>query len=69
MKNPSIKKILSEKLPTAILLILVAAAIGFIGSSDYENELNSEHMYCEMVKEGTWQDFNHNYKEICNKNS
>jgi len=54
-------------LPVVLLTCLIVTGLYFIGTSDYEDELNSEKMYCDMVKEGTWKDFNRNYNEICKK--
>lgn len=60
-------KIMIEKLPIFLLVCFIIGFIWLIMTSDYEDELNSNEMYCAMVKDGTWQDFNHNYEVLCKK--
>ena len=61
----SIKQVSLNVLPQVILTVLIIAGLWYLGTSDYEDELHSEKMYCEMVKSGNWKDFNHNYDDIC----
>lgn len=37
-----------------VLGVCFAMLFGLVGSYDYENELASQSLYCDMVAEGTW---------------
>ena len=41
-----------------VLGICFAMLIGLIGSYDYEAELASQSLYCDMTTEGSWPLFN-----------
>lgn len=45
----------------AALLILVLV----ISGGSFEDELREQLLYCEMVGDGTWGDYNGNYESIC----
>ena len=38
--------------------ILVVGLVGTAGNEDYEEAKRSKELYCKMVAEGTWPDFN-----------
>ena len=51
-------------------IIVSAALIGLLifslgHSSGYDNAKESQQMYCKMVTEGTWPDYNQNFERIC----
>lgn len=46
-------------------VVLVIAALGYAGNSDYEAAKAEQDIYCEMVASKAWPDYNNNYKEIC----
>jgi len=43
------------------LLVLVC----IVSSMDYNDQLASQELYCEMVRSGAWPDFKGLYDEIC----
>jgi hypothetical protein len=44
----------------AVLGVLITLAA--VVNSDYEEELMQAEMYCDMVKEKVWPDYDHNIK-------
>lgn len=44
--------------------VILAALIG-VGSMDFEDQLQQQDLYCEMVSSGAWGDYNANYNELC----
>lgn len=43
-----------------ITIILLAAALGVVGTLSYEDAVNDENNYCSMVNDGYWP----NYKNL-----
>jgi hypothetical protein len=41
-------------LKTIYIIAILMAALGIVGAIDYEEALNDELHYCEMVKSGAW---------------
>lgn len=48
-------------------VLAVVAALGVVGSFDYEDAQNQEMLYCDNVKAGTWPDYEGTYDEVCAK--
>lgn len=50
-------------------LIAGAAMIGFLiftlGHASYEDAKEERDIYCKMVAEKTWPDYNQNFERIC----
>lgn len=44
--------------------VILASLIG-VGSMDFEDQLQQQDLYCEMVSSGAWGDYNGNFKDIC----
>ena len=42
----------------AVVIAAVILAFGIAGAGDYEEAKRSNELYCQMVAEGTWPDFN-----------
>lgn len=34
-------------------------------SLSFEDEVAEQQLYCDMVSEGTWGDYNDNYSDVC----
>lgn len=49
--------------PIAALFFI--AAILLAGTWDYEEEVREQTVYCQMVGDGAWPDYNGNYAEVC----
>ena len=50
----------------AMLICAVLFCFGLVGSMDYQDQLDEERIYTEMVCEGTWPDYD-NRKPDCSK--
>lgn len=46
--------------------IVVGCALGTVGNMDYQRAIQDQEMYCSMVHEGHWPDYNQSYKQQCN---
>ena len=42
----------------AIAIAATILVLGLVGTADYEEEQASNELYCKMVAEGTWPNFN-----------
>ena len=40
-----------------VLTLIFIAALGWIGKTDYQDELDEEQRYIEFVCDGTWPDY------------
>jgi predicted outer membrane lipoprotein len=40
-----------------LIIALLICAFGIIGSMDYEDEQSQQDIYCDMVSEGSWPDY------------
>ena len=41
-----------------VLGMTFAMLLGLVGSYDYQDELTSQSLYCDMTAEGSWPSFN-----------
>lgn len=48
-----------------ILGVVLALAIGLVGKMTLEDQVQDQELYCEMVRDGVWGDYNANYSEVC----
>ncbi|MNC70483.1 hypothetical protein D3C75_1213020 [compost metagenome] len=46
-------------------VLFAVAVFGWIGRMDYQDELKQQALYCQMVRDGLWGDYNGNYTKIC----
>lgn len=46
-------------------VLFAVAVFGWIGRMDYQDELKQQALYCQMVRDGLWGDYNGNYSKIC----
>ena len=53
------------KVAYAIYILLGIAAYSLVSNMDFEDALNQERHYCQMVREGVWPDYQENYDEVC----
>jgi hypothetical protein len=44
---------------------LAALLIFTLGHASYEDAKEEQDMYCKMVSEKTWPDYNQNFERIC----
>lgn len=44
---------------------LISALVLTVMSMSFEDETQEQELYCKMVSEGTWGDYNGNYAEVC----
>jgi|LakMenE01Jun11ns_1017448.scaffolds.fasta_scaffold8498691_1 hypothetical protein len=54
----------------AISIVVSSTILGILWFTtlyDYNKLVNNNTLYCKMVKEGSWKDFNHNFDELCKK--
>lgn len=51
--------------PTFWCLLLILAAMSWVGSMDYEDALLGQQYYCKMVANGHWPDYDGVYKDEC----
>lgn len=47
--------------------LFLAGCIGVAMNMSYEDELQEQAYYCEMVGSGAWGDYKGIYKEVCEK--
>ena len=45
--------------------IVIIAAILISSSMDAEDAAKEQQVYCEMVRDGKWPDYNGNAREVC----
>lgn len=64
MKTP-----ISDKVAYCVAAALALAAIGMLGTSDYNDALIAQAHYCSMVESGMWPDYNETYGEECAENT
>lgn len=48
-----------------IVAVIVGVALGFVGAMDYADREAEAAYYCEMVKSGSWPDYQHTFKASC----
>lgn len=48
-----------------IAAIVIIAAILIASSMDAEDAAKEQSVYCEMVRDGHWPDYNNNASEVC----
>lgn len=51
--------------PAFWYLLLILAAVGWVGAMDYEDALHGQQHYCKMVAEGIWPDYDEVYADEC----
>lgn len=49
----------------SLLLVTLGILIALSMSLTFEDEVAEQELYCKMVSEGTWGDYNDNYSEVC----
>lgn len=49
----------------SLLLVTLGILIALSMSLTFEDEVAEQELYCKMVSEGTWGDYNDNYAEVC----
>lgn len=49
----------------SLLLVILGILIALSMSLTFEDEVAEQELYCKMVSEGTWGDYNDNYAEVC----
>ncbi len=54
-----------NKINIIVSAALVALLILTLGHASYEDAKEQQDMYCKMVAEKTWPDYNHNFERIC----
>lgn len=52
-----------------LYILLVIAAYIWVSNMDFEDQLNQQAHYCEMVKTGVWPDYKEIYNEECDPGS
>lgn len=57
------------KVAYAIYTLLGIAAYSQVSNMDFEDALNQERHYCQMVKTGAWPDYKEIYNEECDPGS
>lgn len=45
--------------------IVIIAALLYAGRTDAEDAAKEQQVYCEMVRDGKWPDYNNNANEVC----
>ena len=53
------------KLTMTIIVLLLAFAVARVALFDYDEASDELDRYCQMVGEGSWQDYKQFYKEKC----
>lgn len=48
-----------------LMLATLGILIVLSMSLTFEDEVAEQELYCKMVSEGTWGDYNDNYSEVC----
>ena len=54
-----------ETVLSFIVGCVISALVLASMSLSFEDELAEQELYCKMVSEGTWGDYNDNYSEVC----
>ena len=54
-----------NKLNTIAAVAFAAFLILTLGHASYEGEKEKQDLYCKMVAEGTWPDYNDNFERVC----
>jgi hypothetical protein len=52
-----------------VLGILIGAIVMQCSRMDYQDAIDEEQRYCDMVQKGLWGDYNGNYAEVCSTKS
>lgn len=47
------------------LIAVIIASMFLVGTSEYEDALAEQQIYCENVSSGAWPDYNSNFEEVC----
>ncbi len=47
------------------LAVLLIAALGWLGGMSYQEELQQQEVYCKMVGEGRWPDYQGTFESEC----
>ena len=48
-----------------LCLAISILCLGVAGASDYNDELEYQKQYCQMVKDGLWPDYQETYDSEC----
>ena len=54
-----------EPLLSLLIILVVLLAIGVVGGMDADDEQKEEDLFCEMVEQGVWPDYNKSYQSKC----
>ena len=52
-------------IPGWIYPLLLIVCVGIVVHQDYKAELEDQRIYCENVSDGTWPDYQGNFKVDC----
>jgi hypothetical protein len=47
------------------LAAIIIASLFLVGTSEYEDALADQQIYCKNVSKGVWPDYQKNYSEVC----
>ena len=47
------------------LIAVIIASMFLVGTSEYEDALADQQIYCKNVSDGTWRDYKGLYAEAC----
>lgn len=53
------------KTQSTIALLVILALFGLVGQMDYDDAVDQQAQYCEMVKAGHWPDYRGTYRAEC----
>lgn len=56
---------ISKDVKIIILASLVVAGVGTVSNMTYNDQVDEQNKYCEMVRSGSWPDFKGLYEEMC----
>lgn len=51
----------------AIFFLFLFLTLGIVGTMDIDDEQKEQDLYCKMVSEGSWPDYNGSYQSKCPK--
>ena len=49
------------------LLVVLGIALLVTGTLEYQDEVQSQETYCDMVKAGNWPDYEGTYHDFCER--
>jgi hypothetical protein len=47
------------------LIAVIIASMFLVGTSEYEDALADQEVYCKNVSDGVWPDYKGSYAEVC----